>query len=115
MVPEDEDQLTGEASALLEEPRRRALGHPIRRRILRALNAATDVQAPTDLALVIPNVNTSAVGYHLRVLEEGGCISLAGEGVPGDGTLPHYASDVADDRAVLDLLRSTRVADERDD
>ncbi|HSS34057.1 MAG TPA: helix-turn-helix domain-containing protein [Solirubrobacterales bacterium] len=100
---------------MLEEHRRRALEHPIRRRILRALHwDYPEAQTASKLCKVIPNVNTSTIGYHLRVLEEGGCVSLVGEIVRGDGVPPTYVSNVADDRTAMTLLHATQAADERD-
>jgi DNA-binding transcriptional ArsR family regulator len=114
-VPEDQNRLAADASSAPAEHRRRALEHPTRRMILRALHRHPEAQTLAELCGVVPNANTSTVGYHLRVLERGGCVSVVGEIVHGDGVLPTYVSSLADDRTATMLLRETRAADERDE
>lgn len=114
-MPEDQNRLAADASSVPAEQRRRVLEHPTRRRILRALHRHPEAQTLSELCGVIPSANTSTVGYHLRMLERGHCVSVVGEIVHGDGVLPTYVSNLADDRAATMLLQETRAADERDD
>jgi DNA-binding transcriptional ArsR family regulator len=52
-----------------------ALGHPMRRRILREMLDAPGEASPRELAIKLPE-QLSALSYHVRVLAECGAIEL---------------------------------------
>lgn len=111
MEETNEFDLPDEASALTPE-RRKVLGHPIRRKILRALNRGTDGQTLSDLSEAVSQVDLSTISYHVLVLETGGCISVYSEVVSGRGGMERvYGSNVADDRIVLEVLGATEQRD----
>jgi DNA-binding transcriptional ArsR family regulator len=64
----------------------RALGHPLRHRLLRVLTdrVASPKELAAHLAEPLPNVS-----YHVRVLAELGCVELV-RTVPRRGALEHY-------------------------
>lgn len=108
----DERGLPDDVALLLAPQLRRALDHPTRRRILRALNRAGDAQTISDLAEAIPGAWVSTIGYHTLVLEECGCVSVA-VGLSVSGTPGRtYASNIADNREVIGALQVTRHLDE---
>jgi hypothetical protein len=94
----------------------RALEHPFRRRILRALDDHGESQTLVELADLLPDTSISTIGYHALVLEECGTISvtvslLSAESSRGSNS---YASNIGDDRAVRAVLNRMRPADETD-
>lgn len=96
---------------------KRALEHPLRRRILRALGGVDTTRTLGSLAETIPGVSVSSVGWHALVLEECGGVSVA-IGLPGvnsGGTCNRYSSNVADDQAVTKILELTRRSDAGED
>jgi DNA-binding transcriptional ArsR family regulator len=88
---------------------RQALGHPVRRRILRTLNESAATLSPTDLASSsIPRSRVSVVSYHARVLHECGSVGVAQVSATGEH---FYASVVADDEEIVSVLRATEDSD----
>jgi DNA-binding transcriptional ArsR family regulator len=93
----------------------RALEHPIRRRILRVLTHDSSPQTLIDLGEGIPDTSVSTIGYHLLVLEECAFVSVSGVLTgPGDAER-HFASNIADNRVVIQALQETQRLDELDD
>src|ERR1700709_1791339 len=73
----------GHADAVL-----RALGHPMRRRIMRLLLEDADATSPTQAARRL-NVRLSQVSYHFRMLAEARALQLTGER-PVRGSVQHF-------------------------
>ncbi len=90
-----------------------AIGHPIRREILRALLGAPAAMTVSELDELIPTANISTLNYHVAVLEREECVARAGEIVLSNGVLPTFAATVADDPYVAGILDSSRQGDER--
>ena len=106
------ERFSSRLAAQLTAKARDALGHPLRRQILRTLNESTKPRSPREIAMTtLPHASVSVISYHAQVLET--CDSVARTGaleVPGaDGRL--YASKVAGDEQVAAVLRATRGLD----
>jgi DNA-binding transcriptional ArsR family regulator len=111
------EDLPSQLTAQLSARTRDALGHPLRRQILRTLNASASARGPGELAAAaLPQTSLSVIGYHAQVLESCGAIALAGLSDHG-GVSPLYASRVAADEGVAAVLQATsgrdRAADPR--
>jgi DNA-binding transcriptional ArsR family regulator len=92
----------------------RALEHPIRRQILRVLTRDSSPQTLVELGEGLPDTSISTIGYHLLVLEECAFVSVSGVLTgPGDAER-HFASNIADNRVVIQALRETQQLDELD-
>lgn len=92
---------------------KRALDHPLRRRILRALNGNAEPRTLEELATLIPATSLSAIGYHVLTLEECGAVSVTASLTAATASHANrYASNVADDQAVREVLGQTRTCDE---
>jgi hypothetical protein len=104
--------LPSQLAAQLSPRARDALGHPLRRQILRALNASSEPRSPSEIATTtLPSASISVVSYHAQVLEACDSIAMAGtRQVPG-GIARLYASKVAGDEQVAAVLQATRGLD----
>jgi DNA-binding transcriptional ArsR family regulator len=111
-VQGQERKLPAEVAALLAPHLCRALDHPTRRQILRALNRGAEPQTPKNLAEAIPGAGLSMIGYHALVLEECGCVSVTVAPSIGGGLNRAYLSNVTDNRLVTSALEATRQLDE---
>lgn len=91
-----------------------ALDHPVRRRMLRALNDDGKAQTLEELTTLIPGTNISTIGYHALALEECGTVSVTVSlAEPATGQAGNrYASNIGDDQAVRQVLSQTRECDE---
>lgn len=92
----------------LSRAQRRALDHPVRREILRAL----DRESPATLVRLVelvPGRSVSTISYHALVLEECGCISVQ-LAVAGP-SCRHLESSVAGDAGIRSALDATRSLD----
>ena len=108
-----EPELPTELTEGLAPHMQRALRHPMRRRILRALNGDGRPRTLEDLAEASPGTSVSTISYHVLVLESCGGLSVR-TAAPEDGGNV-YSSNVADDTAVTEFLRATRAADETEE
>ena len=114
-MQEDQPKLPAEVATTLAPNLRRALDHPTRRRILRALNVSSGAQTLEALCDVAPQASVSAIRYHAFVLEECGSVSVV-VGRPHHGSPGYrYASNVADDGTVVEALRATQQLDDQAD
>lgn len=111
-MPEDEQDLPADVALMLAPHLRHALSSPPRRRILRALNGATEAQTIEDLGETIPAASASTLNYHVLILEKEGCVSEVCQIVRVNEIVRAYASNIADNRTVIEALRTTRWADE---
>lgn len=114
-MPQGHDQqLPFELAEALGPHLQRALEHPVRRRILRALNGAGETRTLEELTTLIPGTTVGMIHYHAGVLEECGSVSIT-VSLPGTNSASagnRYASNIADDRTVMEALSSTREVDE---
>ncbi len=108
-----EPELPTELTETLAPHMQRALKHPMRRRILRALNGDGQPRTLEDLAVANPGTSVSTISYHVLVLESCGGVSVRTATPEDGGNL--YTSNVGDDGAVTEFLRATRVADETEE
>ncbi len=89
-----------------------ALGHPLRRQILRALNESPEPRSPSEIATAaLPRASVSVVSYHARVLESCGSVAIAGTREVQGADASLYASKVAGDEEVAAVLQATRGLD----
>lgn len=108
-----EAELPTELTETLAPHMQRALKHPMRRRILRALNGDGRARTLEDLALANPGTSVSTISYHVLVLESCGGLSVRTAAPEEGGNL--YTSNIADDSAVTEFLRATRAGDETEE
>jgi DNA-binding transcriptional ArsR family regulator len=106
------ETLPSQLAAQLSPRARDALGHPLRREILRALNDSREPRTPSEIATTaLPKASISVVSYHARVLESHDSVAMTGtRQVPG-GVARLYASKVAGDERVAAVLQATRGLD----
>lgn len=98
--------------AELSATERDALGHRLRRQILRALNASVEPRSASEIrAAVLPQVSLSAIGYHTRVLEACGSVVLSGARPARTGINRLYVSKLAGNERVDAVLQATRSRD----
>lgn len=89
---------------------RKALNHPLRRRILRTLHDVEEARSPGELSKAL-RLPVSHVSYHIQVLREKHAIALT-DTRPVRGAVEHfYASTVAEDQSTLQFLGSTEEED----
>jgi DNA-binding transcriptional ArsR family regulator len=105
------EKLSSQLSAQLSATTRDALGHPLRRQILRTLNESAEPRSPSEIAATTPHVSTSVVSYHAQVLEVCGSVAMSGTRQVRGGVARLYASKVADDEQVAAVLQATRGLD----
>lgn len=88
-----------------------ALGHEVRREILRHLHDSDEPRSPARVAERL-SCPLSDVSYHFKALRRLRLVTMVDE-VQVRGAVEHfYVSGVADDPVVLDVLERTRAADE---
>lgn len=106
------EKLPSQLAAQLSPMARDALGHPLRRQILRTLNDSNEPRSPSEIATAtLPRASVSVVSYHAQVLETCDSVAMTGtRQVPG-GIARLYASKVADDEQVAAVLQATRGLD----
>lgn len=107
-----DERLPSQLAAQLTPKTRDALGHPLRRQILRTLNESADPRSPSEIAAMIrPSASASLISYHAQVLA--GCDSLAvSGGQQGRGDVARlYASRVGGDEKIAAVLQATRGLD----
>lgn len=90
----------------------KALNHPLRRRIIRALHEGDEARSPCQLGRSL-HVAVSNVSYHVRVLQDNGLIVLTGRRPVRGSTEHFYASTVAANELAVQLLESTAEGDLR--
>jgi DNA-binding transcriptional ArsR family regulator len=106
------EKLPSQIAAQLSPAARDALGHPLRRQILRTLNESSEPRTPGEIATAtLPHASVSVVSYHAQVLETRDSVAMTGtRQVPG-GVARLYASKVAGDEQVAAVLHATRGLD----
>jgi DNA-binding transcriptional ArsR family regulator len=106
------EQLPSQFVAQLSATARDALGHPVRRQILRTLNASAEPQSASEIgAVALPQANLSVISYHAQVLAVCGSVELSGSRQGSGGVARLYASKVARDEQIAAVLQATRGID----
>jgi DNA-binding transcriptional ArsR family regulator len=104
--------LPPQLAAQLTAPTRDALGHPLRRQILRTLNESSEPRSPGEIAVTaLPHASVSVVSYHAQVLESCDSVAMTGTREVRGTVAPLYASKVAGDEQVAAVLQATRGLD----
>ena len=96
---------------LLEPQVRQALSHPLRRQIIRALNAGP-ARTTGDLREILPVESLSTLHYHVLVLEQAEVIQGSDLWNSVDAPMRSYVTEVAGDAAVSSLLKATQQLDD---
>ncbi len=106
-----EGGLPVELAARLEPRLKHALDNPVRREILRNLNACECSRSIREITTELSNGTVSEIAYHARILEQAGGLVIDGSfrGLGSEQCL--YASGMADDVEALAALRVTQQAD----
>ena len=106
------EKLPSQLAAQLSPTARDALGHPVRRQILRALNESSKPRSPSEIATAtLPQASVSVVSYHAQVLETCDSVEMTGTRQIAGGVARLYASKVAGDEQVAAILQVTRGLD----
>jgi DNA-binding transcriptional ArsR family regulator len=106
------EKLPSQIAAQLSPTARDALGHPVRRQILRALNDSREPRSPGEIATeTLPHASVSVVSYHAQVLESCDSVAMTGTRQVRGGIDRLYASKVAGDEQVAAVLQATRRLD----
>jgi hypothetical protein len=106
------EKLPSQLAAQLTATTRDALGHPVRRQILRALSESTQPRSPSEIATAaLPHASVSVVSYHAQVLETCDSVAMIGTRQVHGSVACLYASKVAGDEQVAAVLQATRGLD----
>jgi DNA-binding transcriptional ArsR family regulator len=106
------EKLPSQLAAQLPPSTRDALGHPVRRQILRALNESGEPRSPSEIAATaLPNASVSVISYHAQVLETCDSVAMTGTRQVHGSVARLYASKVAGDEQVAAVLQATRGLD----
>jgi DNA-binding transcriptional ArsR family regulator len=101
-----------ELAAQLTPRDRDALGHPVRRQILRALNESDAPRSPLEIAATtLPQRGVGVVSYHALVLAGCGSVRLSGTRQVRGSLARLYVSAVAEDEQIASVLQATRELD----
>jgi DNA-binding transcriptional ArsR family regulator len=88
-----------------------AIGHPLRRRILRFLADRREQSSPARIAKEF-HLHVGMIGYHVRVLQELGAVKLTDEGMVRGAVEHFYSTTISDDPPIEALLEETREVDD---
>jgi len=110
-MTELDQRLPAALARALPPKRRKALDSPLRRRIVRALNAAAEPRSLKELTLAVPGCGLSSVSYHLAVLEQCGCVAVSEDPAGPPCCARLFASSLLGDRGVAEALEATRELD----
>jgi DNA-binding transcriptional ArsR family regulator len=88
-----------------------AIGHPLRRRILRLLADRRERSSPTKIAKEL-HLHVGMIGYHVRVLRELGAVELTDEKMVRGAVEHFYETTINDDPPIETLLEETREVDD---
>src|SRR4051794_34663820 len=87
-----------------------ALGHPRRRRLLRALHSSDGAQSPTQLAKIIDD-EVNRIDYHVKSLARLGAVRKTGDRMVRGVRESFFASRVSNHEQVLSILADTEGED----
>lgn len=107
----EDGRLAPNLAATLERHLQDALDHPLRREILRTLNAQQGAQSIGEIRLALAPFKVQEINYHLQVLLRTGAVVLDGEHPAPCGGQRFYLSTVAGNSRVESVLRATERED----
>src|SRR3954466_14561427 len=105
-VAAEDGRLSAALAAKLTPKLQDALGHPVRREILRTLNRSERWWSAAEIRAQL-TYDSSQLDYHLRVLGCAGAIASPTPGVAADRDRTQYVSEVSNDGHVQSVLRAT--------
>lgn len=88
-----------------------ALGHPLRRQILRELHRSDGSVSPVDLASILLDWETSAIAFHFRVLEKMRIVRCRETQRVRGSTKHLFVSNVRKNQLLSAILEETAKAD----
>lgn len=106
----EQDRLPARLAATLRPELQDAIGHPVRREILRALNQSGRPRDLVEIGGDLQGLRVGQLSYHLQVLQRSGAVASE----PPCAELrsrASYASAVCDDGQVRAILRATEQGD----
>src|SRR3954453_13297087 len=103
-VEPGDGRLSAELAATLRPELQDALGHPVRREVLRALNRKMRPRPGAEVESALRGFSLSQLSYHLRVLKRSGTVALEVRGRHSGGG---YASEGFEDGQIRGVLRAT--------
>src|ERR1044072_7413001 len=86
---------------------RDALDHPVRRDVLRVLNAGAKPRSIAALTAQLPPYKADQIAYHLRVLQGAGAIDCELTGMGSRRIRNRYGGEVCEDPIVQPIGRAT--------
>lgn len=98
-------RLAAALAATLEPRLQDALDHPVRREVLRRLNACGEGGTAHEIVPDLQPIGIRQVNYHLHVLARDEIVVPDGSAAPGER--PAYISTVVEEPQVLKVLRAT--------
>jgi DNA-binding transcriptional ArsR family regulator len=104
-------RLSTHLAASLDPSPQDALDHPLRRELLRVLQAREGARGLIEILSELFPFSRSEVSYHLLILQRCGFVTIEGTR-PGFAAREHlYASTLQDDAQVAAVLRATAESD----
>lgn len=101
-----------ELAELLTPPVEHALNHPLRREILRALNASDEPRSAGEIVSgSLPKTGVTLVSYHASVLESADVLRVAEVEPSNESFARRYSSNVANDPQIVAILGATESLD----
>lgn len=91
----------------------RALNHPLRRKLLRALHSSDDARSPVQLSK-ITGEDISGIDYHIKILVSLGAAVKTGDRQVRGARENFFLSKVSDHKQMVAILADTERDDCRD-
>jgi len=105
VVETEDGRLPAALAASLEPKLQDALGHPVRREVLRALHGGERARSVAEIDAQLP-FRAGELGYHLQVLQRLGAVASKPVSAPAR-RVTELASEVGGDGRVRSVLRAT--------
>jgi DNA-binding transcriptional ArsR family regulator len=105
LVETEDGRLPAALAASLEPKLQDALGHPVRREVLRALQGGERARSVAEIDAQLP-FGPGQLGYHLQVLHRLGAVASKPVSAPARRDT-EFASEVCGDGRVRSVLRAT--------
>jgi DNA-binding transcriptional ArsR family regulator len=87
-----------------------ALSHPLRRRLLRALNGSSESRSPVQLSRAL-GADVSSVAYHVHILALQGAVAKMGERQVRGARQTFYGSKISEHEQMVAILADTESDD----
>ena len=105
----EDGRLPPRLAVALDRELQDALGHPVRREVLRTLHRNGRLWSAAEIRAQLHPCRLSQVSYHLQVLRRSGIV--ASYSVPPEPEQAHYESKVVGDGKIRAVLRATEKGD----